>query len=142
MVVTWPSLTLNACCPKTSLVENSTIRSIVSRRLERRLERVVRADHVDPHGAHRAREDGVDAGDRSGVHEVRAALDQRAELVTVENVGLLEVEVRMGREIGARQRIAVEVVHRDDLVVVDQTPGEGRPDEPRPAGDHDPLAGE
>ena len=30
IVVTCPSPTLNACCPKTSLVENSTIRSTVS----------------------------------------------------------------------------------------------------------------
>ena len=31
IVVTCPSPTLKACCPKTSLVENSTIRSSVSR---------------------------------------------------------------------------------------------------------------
>ena len=43
-------------------------------RRERGLERVVGADHVDAHRAHRAREHGVDAGDRRAVDEVRRAL--------------------------------------------------------------------
>ena len=40
---------------------------------ERGLERVVRADHVDAHRAHRALEHRVDAGDRGAVDEVRRA---------------------------------------------------------------------
>ena len=41
---------------------------------ERRLERVVGADHVDAHRSHRAREHRVDAGDAGGVDDVRHAL--------------------------------------------------------------------
>ena len=75
---TWPSSTLYACVPKTSLVEKSTSRSSVSRVATRRLEHVVGADHVDAHRAHRALEHRVDAGDRRAVDDVRRALRELA----------------------------------------------------------------
>ena len=40
----------------------------------------------------------------------------------------------------ARERVAVEVVGRDDLVLVDEPPRERRADEAGAAGDEDPLA--
>ena len=43
-------------------------------------------------------------------------------------------------ELGSRQRIAVKIVERDDLVVVDQPPRERRPDEAGAAGDEDAFA--
>ena len=42
--------------------------------------------------------------------------------------------------VGARERVAVEVVEGDDLVVVDEPPRERRADEAGAAGDQDPLA--
>ena len=42
--------------------------------------------------------------------------------------------------VGARERVAVEVVDRDDLVVVDELARERRRDEAGAAGDEDPLA--
>jgi hypothetical protein len=45
-------------------------------------------------------------------------------------------------EVGAAERVAVEVVDGDDLVVVDEATGQRRADEARAAGDQDPLAGE
>ena len=53
----------------------------------------------------------------------------RGELVDrlgVEHVRLVEGEVRVVGEVGRRERVAVEVVERDDLVLVDQLPREGR----------------
>ena len=58
----------------------------------------------------------------------------------VEHVALHEAEVRMLAEVGARERVAVEVVERDHLVRVDEPAGERRPDEAGAAGDQDPLA--
>ena len=139
IVETWPSFTLNACVPKTSLVEKSISRSSVALRRDRRLEHVVRADQVDAHRAHRALEHGVDAGDRRAVDDVRRAGRELAHRVRVEDVGLVEREVRMVGEIGRRERVAVEVVERDDLVVVDERAGERRRDEARAARDEDAL---
>ena len=82
-------------------------------RRERRLERVVGADHVDAHRPHRAREHGVDAGDAGGVDDVRDALRGLGQARQVEDVALHEVEVRVVAEVGARERVAVEVVERD-----------------------------
>ena len=70
-------------------------------------------------------------------------VDARGELphgVGVEDVRLVEVEVRMLREGGAAQRVAVEVVESDHLVVVDEARRERRADEAGAAGDEDPLA--
>ena len=53
----------------------------------------------------------------------------------VEDVALHEREVRMLGERGAAERVAMQVVDGDDLVLVDQPPGERRPDEARAARD-------
>jgi hypothetical protein len=58
----------------------------------------------------------------------------------IEDVGLVEREVRMLAQVGSRERVAMQVVERDDLVVVEQLPREGRGDEPGAAGDEDALA--
>ena len=88
----------------------------MSCRRERGLEHVVGADHVDAHRPHRALEHGVDAGDRRAVDDVRRALRELAERVGVQDVALDEVEVRVLGEVARRERVAVEVVERDDLV--------------------------
>ena len=62
------------------------------------------------------------------------------QLLGVEDVALVEREVRMVGELGAGEGVAVEVVDRDDLVLVDELPREGGGDEAGPAGDEDPLA--
>ena len=75
--------------PNTSLVEKSMKRSIVSIVAERRLERVVGADDVDAHRAHRALDHGVDAGDRGAVDDVRRALRELGQALGVEHVALV-----------------------------------------------------
>ena len=109
-------------------------------RRERRLERVVGADHVDAHRPHGAREHRVDAGDAGRVDDVRHALRRLGQARQVEHVALHEVEVRVVAEVGARERVAMEVVERDHLVLVDEPARERRPDEAGAAGDQDPLA--
>ena len=89
-------------------------------RLERRLEHVVGADHVHPHRPHRALADGVDPGDRRAVNDVRRTARQLLDELRVEDVALVEAEVRVLGEVGAAARVAVEVVERDDLVRVDE----------------------
>ena len=131
IVVTCPSRTLNACVPKTSLVEKSRKRSSVSWRRERRLERVVGADQVHAHRPDGALEHGVDARDRRAVDDVRRARPRARARVGVEHVGLVEAEVRVLGELRAGERVAVEVVDRDDLVVVDEAARERRADETR-----------
>ena len=79
-------------------------------RRERSLERVVGADHVHAHRPHRAREHGVDAGDRRAVDDVRRAAGELDHRLGVEHVALAELEVRVVGEIGAGERVAVEVV--------------------------------
>ena len=58
----------------------------------------------------------------------------------VEHVALLEREVRVLRQLRPGQRVAVEVVHRHHLVLVDEPARERRADEARPARDEDSLA--
>ena len=105
-----------------------------------RLEDVVRADHVDAHRPDRALEDRVDAGDPRAVDDVRRSAHELHEVIQVEHVRLDEREVRMLAEVEPGQRIAMQVVERDDLVLVDEPPRERRPDEPGAAGDDDSLA--
>ena len=141
IVVTWPSCTLKACWPNTSLVENSTSRSSVSRVASGGLEHVVGADHVDPHRPHGALEDGVDPGDPGGMDDVRAPRDELGQRAEVEHVALDEAEARMRLERGpSRERVAVEVVDRDDLVRVDEPARERRADEAGAARDQHALA--
>ena len=64
-------------------------------RRERGLERVVGADQVDAHRPHRAREHGVDAGDRGAVDEVRRAARELLDQLRVEDVALRNVKVRV-----------------------------------------------
>ena len=112
-------------------------------RVERRdggLEHVVRADHVHAHRPDRALEDGVDARDRRAVDEVGRTARELVHRLRVEDVGLVEREVRVLGERRARERVAVEVVRRDDLVLVDEPLRERRSDEPGAAGDEDALA--
>ena len=109
---------------------------------ERCLERVVGADHVDAHRPHRAREHGVDAGDRGRVHEVRRATNDIGERGQIENVACHECDVRPIGELRAGERVPVEIVEEDDLVVVGEPPRERRADEARAARDHDPLSGQ
>ena len=70
------------------------------------------------------------------VHPAR----RRGEPGQVEHVALDEVEVRVVAEVGAREGVAMEVVERDHLVVVDEPPRERRADEAGSARDQDPLA--
>ena len=108
---------------------------------QRGLEDVVGPDHVHPHRAHRALEDRVDAGDgrRSGRACVAPCASLREEL-GVEDVALDEAEVRMVHERRATERVAVQVVDRDDLVLVDEAPRERRADEARAARHDDALS--
>ena len=108
-------------------------------RRQRRLEDVVRADQVHAHRPHRALEDGVDARDRGCVDDVRRAAGEVADDRGVEHVALDEGQVRVLGELGAGERVAVEVVEGDDLVVVDEPPRERRRDESGSARDEDPL---
>ena len=111
-------------------------------RRQRRLERVVGADDVHTHRPHGALEDGVDAGDRGRVDEVRGAADDVGEELLVENVPLHEAEVRVLGESGATERVAVQVVDGDDLVGLDEPLRERRADEPGAAGDDYALPGQ
>ena len=61
-------------------------------RRERRLERVVGADHVHAHRPHRALEHGLDAGDRGAVDEVRRAAGELREPRAVEDVAWWSVK--------------------------------------------------
>ena len=107
---------------------------------ERGLERVVRADHVDAHRAHRALEHGVDTGDRRAVDEVRRAQRCVSERLCVEDVALDQLEVRVVGEIETAQCVAMQVVVRDDRVAIDQLTRQRRADEAGAAGDEDPLS--
>ena len=109
-------------------------------RAQRSLEDVVGPDHVDPHRADGALEDRVYACDAGAVDDVRRACESLRELIQVEHVALHESEVRMVAERRAAEGVAVEVVDRDDLVLVDEAPCERRADEPCAAGHDDALA--
>ena len=74
------------------------------------------------------------------MHEVSRTAHDLGEEGRVEHVALDEAEVRVLGEGGAAERVAVEVVDRDDLVVVDEPPRERRPDESRATRDDDALS--
>ena len=109
-------------------------------RAQRSLEDVVGPDHVDPHRADGALENRVHACDAGAVDDVCRACENLRELIQVEHVALHEAEVRMVAERRAAERVAVEVVDRDDLVLVDEAPCERRADEACAAGHDDALA--
>ena len=118
-------------------------RSSVSSVADRRLEHVVGADHVHAHRPHRALEHGVDAGDRGAVDDVRRAARELAHRVQ-RRARPPGGSVKFGCSASGvpGERVAVEVVGRDDLVLVDEPAGERRADEAGAAGDEDPLARE
>ena len=60
--------------------------------------------------------------------------------VGVEDVALDQLEVRVVGEVEPAQRVAVEVVERDDRVAIDELARERRADEAGAAGDEDPLS--
>ena len=107
---------------------------------ECRLEHVVRPDHVHAHRPYGARKNRVHTGDSRAVNDVGRAGKRVRELAGVEHVAFDEREVRVVCERRAAERVAVEVVDGDDLVVVDEPPRERRPDESRAAGDDDALS--
>ena len=109
-------------------------------RRDRRLEGVVRADHVHPHREDRVRDDRVDARDPGGVDDVRAAGHELGEPREVEHVPLDEPEVRVRLEVRPREGVAMEVVDGDHLVRVDEASRERRADEAGAARDEDALA--
>jgi hypothetical protein len=76
------------------------------------------------------------------VDDVRSASYGRCEPLAVEDVAVDEREVRMVTELRARERVPMQVVDRDELVLVHESPGEGRRDEPGSAGDDDALSGQ
>jgi hypothetical protein len=76
------------------------------------------------------------------VDDVRRAACVPRNRFRVEDVGLVQLEVRVLGERRPGQRVAVEVVDGDDLVAVDQLARKRRPDEPGAAGDEDPFARE
>ncbi len=74
------------------------------------------------------------------MHDVGGAAGEPAQAPGVEDVCVVEEEVGVVDEIGARQGVAMEVVHRHHLVTLHQPAGQGGADEARPAGDDDALA--
>ena len=60
-------------------------------------------------------------------------------MLVVEHIPLHEVEIRVLREARAAERVAMEVVNGDDLVLVDEAARKSRADEASPSGDDDPL---
>jgi hypothetical protein len=76
------------------------------------------------------------------VDDVRRAPCRLRHDLRVEHVAVHEAEVRVVGQFGAAERVAVQVVEGDDLVVVDEPPRERGADEARAAGDQDPLTGE
>jgi hypothetical protein len=74
------------------------------------------------------------------VDDVRDAARRLLERLAVEHVPLDEREVGVPREVGALERVPMQVVERDDRVRVDESPAQRRADEAGAAGDQDPLA--
>ena len=103
--------------------------------------RDVRGAHqVDAHRADRALEHRRDTGDRRHVDDVRRTLCGPAHVLEVEDVALHERHVRMLGEVRVLQRVVVQVVVEDNLVLVGQQPGDGGADEAGAAGQEDSLA--
>src|SRR3970040_1482637 len=71
---------------------------------------------------------------------MRRTLNDLDEERAVEDVPLDEVEVRVLGKARPSKRVPVEVVERDDLVLVHEPPRKRRADEARPTRDDDPLA--
>src|SRR5207237_9540956 len=98
------------------------------------------ADEVHAHRPDWALADRVHAGDRGTVDDVGRSPRELGDELCIEDVAPAEREVRVLGELAPGERVAVQVVERDDLVVGDEAPPGGRPDEPGAARDEDPLA--
>ena len=103
----------------------------------RGLEHVEGAHQVDAHRPHGALEHLVDARDRGHVDDVRGPRRELAHERQIEHVALHEAQVRVLREIGPGEGVAVQVVEDHDLVLLDQPPRQRGADEPRAAGHED-----
>jgi hypothetical protein len=108
--------------------------------LLRCLEHVRGAEQIHSHRPHRALQHRVDARDRRQVDDVRGACGQLAQQRQVEHVALDEAQVLVLGQVGAGQRVAVQVVEHDDLVLRHETTREGGTDEARTARHEDLLA--
>src|SRR5205823_10852621 len=82
----------------------------------------------------------VDTGDRRTMDDVGGTVRELAHRVCIEHIGLVQREVRVVTEIGGREGVAVKVVERDDLVLLDDPAPERRRDETGAAGDEDALS--
>src|SRR5439155_11821164 len=102
-------------------------------RRERGLERVVGADQVDAHRPDRALADRVDPRDRGAVDDMRRPAGELLHELRVEHVALVEREVRVLDELAPGERVAMEVVEREDLVAVYEPLSEVRRDKTRTA---------
>ena len=76
------------------------------------------------------------------VDDVRGARGGLANGIRVEDVGFDEGQVRVLRQLAPGHRIAVQIVERDHLVVLDEASRQRRADEARPAGQEDALSGQ
>ena len=107
---------------------------------KRRLERVVRPDDVHTHRPHRAFTHRVHARDTRAMDNVRRSARELLHRVEVEDVRLVELEVRMLGERSTEQGVAVEVVQRNDVVCIDQAACKRRRDKAGAACDEDPFS--
>ncbi len=141
IVVTWPSLdVVGVRAEDLARREVDEALERVQRR-ERRLEHVVRADHVDAHRPDRALSTVSTPAIAAAVDDVRRpARRARARASASRTSAAWKVKFGCVGELGAAERVAVEVVERDDLVRVDEPPRERRADEAGAAGDEDALA--
>jgi hypothetical protein len=71
------------------------------------------------------------------VNDVGRAVCELEHRVGVEHVSLVQLEVRMLAQVGAREGVAVQVVHRRHVVPIDEPPGQRGADEAGAAGDQD-----
>ena len=106
---------------------------------ERRLERVVGADHVHAHRPHRALDHGVDAGDRGAVDDVRRAARELGSALGVEHVPLVEARSSGARRAACRRARRGAGCRPRRPGSLDEPAGERRADEARPARDEDAL---
>ena len=104
------------------------------------LENIRRAYHVDPHRSRRALDDRVDAGNRCRVNDNVRASHAILKPLAVEHVAPDDRQVHVPAVARARERVAVEVVVDDDLVLLDQPGDKAARDEARAARHEDRLS--
>jgi hypothetical protein len=111
-----------------------------ARHAVRGLEHVGGADHVDLHRVHGLLDHRVDAGDPGAVHHVRGAADRLAQRGRIEHAALDQLQVGVSGEGLVLERVAAQVVERDDLVALQQHARQRRADEAGSTRDEHPLA--